>query len=94
MTPEIYKEELKKLKDEVEAKKKLLAKTYAFSNNPYKIGDKITDYSNTIIIDEIRYTMGFHDDPSCVYIGVILNKDGKPNKKGTTAHIYQSNIGK
>jgi hypothetical protein len=64
---------------------------YAFSNNPYKIGDFITDHVGTIKIEKIKFSVYFGGS-ECVYIGTQYNKDGKVSKKQDRNTIYQSNI--
>ena len=74
-------------------KLKSLAKEYAFSNNPYKIGDVVIDKIKTIKIEKIQFTLGgFQSTPECVYTGIELTKKGDPNKKGNKRSVYQSNI--
>ena len=62
------------------------------ANNPYKIGDKVTDHIGTIIIEKIACNWGYSGVPCAVYFGVELNKDGKPNKRGNKRTAWQSNI--
>ena len=54
MTKNEYKLQLEKLEKEFQAKKIILIKEFALSNNPYKIGDKISDQCSTIEITEIK----------------------------------------
>ena len=53
-----YKDKLKGLELEFEQKKSKLIKEYVDANNPYKIGDKVTDHANSIIIEKIK--IGFY----------------------------------
>ena len=79
--------------EEANVKKKALSKEFSFSNNPYKIGDVITDHSGSLKITEIKWGyMGFGDTPMCVYIGTELLKSGLPEKRQINTKIYQSNI--
>lgn len=75
-------------------KKKELSKEYAMSNNPHRKGDTIADHIGRIVIEEIKYTdrTGSSSYPSCVYFGVILNKDGSKNKRNEKRHVWQTNI--
>lgn len=93
--PDVYRANLATIQAKFEVDKKTLAKEFAFANNPYKIGDIITDHNNTIKIDTIKWAMGRYWEtelPYCVYYGVALKKNGTPNKKGTIEAIYQTNI--
>lgn len=95
MTPEYYKETLAIHEERFEAKKKLLAKEFAFSNSPYKIGDIVEDHLGKIKIEDTKWAWGSFDAlPYCVYIGVIINKDGKPSKKNEKRKVHQTNIEK
>lgn len=68
-----------------------LALQYAKENNPYIVGDVITDHVHTIIIESIGYWLAL-GEPQCAYTGVWLKKDGNPNKLGEKHTVYQSNI--
>ena len=48
MNKEEYLKAEKVLKEEFEEKRKQLAREFAYSNNPVKIGDIITDHYKTI----------------------------------------------
>ena len=62
---------------------------YIMSNNPYKIGDIITDHKETIKIEKIS----LHFNGLCMaYEGFIVLKNGAIGKK--IGIIYQSNIKK
>ena len=72
----------KVLKEEFEAKKKQLLKVFAFSNNPVKIGDIITDHYKTIRVEKLLYGYNFGTPFSCMfYRGTRLNKKGEPMKR-------------
>lgn len=84
------KEEYKKRKAEMEARheqeKKDLAIAYAKANNPYKVGDILTDgRGRTIQVDRICYSRGttwggYSEFPFCIYEGAVLKKDLTPRK--------------
>ena len=67
-------------------------KDFVRANNPYKIGDKITDHIGTVIFEKMGFNWGYLDKPCAIYFGTELNKDGKPNKKGSKRQVYQTNI--
>ena len=87
-----YEDKLKELKVEFEQKKERLIKEYVDANNPYKIGDKVTDHANSIIIEKIKYHISLTGIPCAVYYGAELKKDGTPKKNGNKTYVYQSNL--
>lgn len=93
MTQEKYLETIAAIDAEYEQKKKKVAEEYAFANNPYKIGDVISDHIGTIIIEKIRFSFPFGSKyPCCVYVGTQLKKDGTPHKRQEHTNIFQTNI--
>jgi len=93
MRKEQYNEEMKQLEIIHDNNKRELYKKFAFANNPYKIGDMITDHVATIKIEKIQVHKTY-DMPQCVYIGTKYNKDGKVSKKQDHNTIFQNNINK
>jgi hypothetical protein len=90
---ETYKEKIKDLEKEFENKKTALMKEFVLANNPYKIGDKITDHIGTIIIESIGFAyIGYGSPPCATYFGKELKKDGEPKKNGNKRRVWQSNI--
>lgn len=90
MTKEEYLKGIEKIELKAKIEKIELSKTYALTNNPYKVGDLVTDHAKTIRIEVIKCYLG--RIPECTYYGIKINKDGKDNKKGDKETIYQSNI--
>jgi len=91
MTKEELEKEMVELEKQHYANQRKLYQKYALANNPYKEGDIITDHVASIQIQSIglHVSMG---EPCCKYIGLQLNKDGKPSKKQDHNIIYQTNI--
>ena len=89
-----YEDRLRELKVEFEQKKMKLVKEYVDANNPYKIGDKVTDpYQEvSIIIEKIKYHISLYGFPCAVYYGPELKKDGTPKKNGNKTYVYQINL--
>ena len=87
-----FEDRLRELKVEFEQKKTKLIKEYVDANNPYKIGDKVTDHVCSIIIEKIKYHMSSSGFPCAVYYGPELKKDGTPKKNGNKTYVYQSNL--
>jgi hypothetical protein len=93
MTQEEYKSKFDEINNDFQLKLKSLAKEYAISNNPYKIGDVVTDHMGSIKIEQIQFTLGGGKYlPECAYTGIELTKKGEPNKRGTKRRIYLSNL--
>lgn len=82
---------LNELLEKYERDRRNIQREYAFSNNPYKIGDIIKDHHTTIKIEKINLHISY-GEASCVYTGIQLNKDGKPSKRQDCNTIYQCNI--
>jgi hypothetical protein len=92
MTPEEFKQKLQELDSEFEKRKRDLNKEYAFSNNPYKVGDIVTDHIGFLKIQTMKHTVSQYNLPQCVYFGIELKKDGTPMKKQTGRGVWQENI--
>lgn len=95
MTYEEYKVERKKLQEETNSKFKELALKYAKANNPYKIGDIITDHCQTIKIEKIQCpVIGIFNStkPYMVYSGPAYTKKLEPKKSKEHGTVYQENI--
>ncbi len=87
MNKEEYLKAKKALEEECEIKKKHLAREFAFSNNPVKIGDIITDHYKTIRVEKLLYGYNLGTPFSCMfYCGTRLNKKGEPAKRNTDAN--------
>lgn len=82
MNKEEYLKAKKILEEEFEAKKKQLAREYAYSNNDVKIGDVITDHYKTIRVEKFLLGYDFGSQMPCMfYRGTRLNKKGEPMKR-------------
>ena len=66
-------------------------KAEAFANNPYSIGDIITDGLKTIRIQSI-FPMKYAKQVMCLYVGEVLNKQLKPIKNRCPQEIIQINV--
>lgn len=92
MTYEEYLQKEEELMKELVDKKRELMKEYVDSNNPYEVGDKVTDHIGTIIIESMGYSNGFNDKPCAIYFGIELNKNSTPNKKTKKRQVWQVNL--
>jgi hypothetical protein len=83
MTEEELKTEIMAARERYNLEMNKIYKDYAFNNNPYKIGDIITDHIGSIIIEVIKWSKIFNRFSSeCVYTGTQLKKNGEPFKSG------------
>ena len=94
MNKEEYLKAKKALEEECEIKKKHLAREFAFSNNPVKIGDIITDHYKTIRVLKFLWGYDFGSQMPCMfYRGVRLTKKGEPAKReADDSGVSQTNI--
>jgi hypothetical protein len=84
MNKEEFLKAEKTLKEELEIKKKQLLREFAYSNNPVKIGDIITDHYKTIRVEKFLWGRYFGTPFSCMfYRGTRLTKKGEPAKRDT-----------
>jgi hypothetical protein len=90
MTRQEYDSKLKEMELDFDRRKTQLAKEFALSNNGYKVGDVFADHIGRIRIEKISFYFSYKE-PSCVYFGLILNKDGSPNKRGKKREAFQIN---
>jgi hypothetical protein len=90
MTIQDYNKRKQELDFDFRKKVNELMKEYIDSNNPYKIGDIITDHIGSIKIESINYTMTFGlSGMEAIYIGLEFKKDGTLGKE---RFVYQTDI--
>jgi hypothetical protein len=92
MKEQEYKDELDQLEKNFQSEKKYLAIRYANKNNPYMVGDVITDHIGSGKIISWFACMGSYSLPSLIYRCENLTKKGTTNKREPKRDIYQSNI--
>ena len=93
MTHEEYKARLADLEKEHKAKCNELARNYAMSNNPYKIGDILQSNSYILRVENIKWGYDYQGEPQCVYYGTQLTKKLEPKKKqDITPRMYLCNV--
>lgn len=90
---------LKQYQDKMEAtkekhKKELnsIMREFAFSNNPVKVGDMVSDRLNQTIKAEKVGLYTNEEFPCCYYCGPGYTKAGKPFKDGRIERIFEDNI--
>ena len=94
MTIQEYKEKQKELKAEYTKKGQALDIEFANANNPYKVGDIVTDHVGSIEVERISYGYSIDYVPCVIYIGTELKKDGTKKKNDSVRNVYSTNIRK
>ena len=90
MRLEDYNAKLSSIDEKAKLAKREAALEYALANNTVRIGDIVKDHLGAIKVEEIKF---YHvGPPQCVYVGVVLKKDGTPTKQGKTRSVFQSNL--
>lgn len=93
MNKEEYVKAEKALKEEFEEKRKQLAREFASSNNPVKIGDVIKDHYKIIRVEKFFLTTTFKGTPILKYRGTRLTAKCEPAKRNKEDNaVYQNNI--
>lgn len=92
MILEKLNKELEILDEACRKEKERLIHKYAMDNNPYVIGEVVTDHIGTICIEHIQGTSSFPSGYECRYHGPELTKKGVPKKNGERRFVFQSNI--
>jgi hypothetical protein len=87
-----YLEKVKQLESDFEMKKISLMKEFVVANNPYKVGDTVTDLAGTILIESMGFAWGANSKPCATYYGPELKKDGTPKKNRDKRRVWQSNV--
>ena len=81
MTKEEFENKLQNLSELYKQKRTEIEKEYAFSNNPYKVGDVIEWHNKKYKILSIDWGLTFQDlMPSCIYRCERLTKSGRKRK--------------
>lgn len=92
MTKEEYLEKKKLLRMEFNQKVRNLAIEYVKSNNPYNLGDVITDHIGSIRMEKIQTAYDYTGFPDAVYTGLVLKKDLTPTKRMEKRQVWGGNI--
>ena len=87
-----YRDELSFLRMMAEQREFDLAMKYAKSKGDHKKGDIVADHIGHIIVDDISIDFTFAKEPSFVYTGPVVNKNGKPRKNGGVREVWQVNL--
>lgn len=86
-----YYTKLAQIKSAYDDGRRRLAAIFAFSNNPYKEGDKVSDKNGSIVITSIGVGFDKTDTlPKCIYKGSILDFEG--NVTDQVREIFQPDL--
>lgn len=93
-TQEDFVNSLKELEQKYRKDKEDINRIFATKNNPYKIGDIVTDHIGTLLIEKIQFKPSYNANlPQCVFKGLELKKDGTPKiRQDKNRRIYQDDI--
>lgn len=92
MSPEEYKESLKKIKKDYEESIIKLNRSFVFENRKFQKGEIIYDKEDVIKIDKVLFYFKHDKDdtvPSISYSGEKLTSKGEPRKNKKTATIHE-----
>ena len=92
MTQEELKERLAAIDRQSALQKKAAYFEYVKDNAKYKIGDVVSDETDTIRIERIDFNIFATGVVSIYYWGVMLTKKGEPRKDGQKRAIYEERI--
>ena len=94
MTLDEYKKKKQGLKEAYEKALRDLDREYATSNNPYKVGDVITDHIGSGRIRKVVdiYFRSYDTIPVLIYECDNLTKKGEIQKREPIRRIYQGNL--
>lgn len=92
MTQEELKEKIAAIDRLAATQKKAAYFEYVKENAKYKIGDVVSDETDTIRIERIDFNIFATGVVSIYYWGVMLTKKGEPRKDGQKRAIYEERI--
>lgn len=96
MTEQEYRKALHEINVKAENERRVLARAFAKEHSPVKVGDYISDHSQTIRVSEcwevVKSAYEYNSLPSMVYRGMTCKKDGTPLKNPKKCSVYQSNL--
>ena len=90
MTIEEYKNKIKELEEKHRIEKQNTTRFFVNKNNPFKIGDILTDGESIIKYLTTSIYIGFDGIPTPVYNGTELTKKLLPTKRGNTVKLFHN----
>jgi hypothetical protein len=91
MTAEEFKQGLKALEKEYRRKKKTLIDEFLASNHRYHVGDVLIDryHNECILVQSITASQDGDDEPTIHYSGIVVDRNGEPNKDGRKQRVIE-----
>ena len=89
MTKQELNNGIKAIEIEANRQKHLLYEKYAVENATHKIGDIISDGTDTIRVKAIHYSV-YNGDVTIFYYGPLLTKQGAPRKDAKKRAVFES----
>jgi len=93
MTHDELVERLARIDNVAAEQKKQACFEYVRDNAKFRIGDLISDSTDTIKIERLAYR-GYCGNIEICYFGPLLTKKGQPRKDGECRYIHESRITK
>lgn len=90
MTKQELNARIKAIELEADRQKHLVYKQYVSENAKYKIGDIVSDSSDTIRVEQVSFSL--FREISIFYWGPVLTKKGEPRKNGERRAVYEERI--
>lgn len=92
MTQEELKEKIAAIDRLAATQKKAAFFEYVRTNAKHKIGDIVSDSSQTIRVEKIKFSVYGRNDVSIYYYGPMLTKKGEPRKDGQKCAVWEERI--
>lgn len=92
MTQEELKEKIAAIDRLAATQKKAAYYEYVAANAKHKIGDVVSDNSDTIRVEKIAFNIKGSVEVSIYYWGVMLTKKGEPRKDGQKRAVWEERI--
>lgn len=92
MTQEELKEKIAAIDRLAATQKKAAYYEYVRTNAKHKIGDVVSDNSDTIRVETIEFSVSGKNDVSIFYYGTMLTKKGEPRKDGQKCAVWEERI--
>lgn len=89
MTQEELKEKIAAIDRTAATQKKAAYFEYVKDNAKYKIGDVVSDETDTIRVEKIAFNINGPGEVSIYYWGPALTKTGEPYKDGRKRSVFE-----
>ena len=92
MTQEELKKKIAYIDRTAASQKRAAFLEYVRTNAKHKIGDVVSDSSQTIRVERIEFTVYGRNDVSIYYYGTMLTQKGEPRKDGQKCAVWEDRI--